>query len=140
MVRNQKRVSRYPRRSAAGITKFRYQLIQMRIKSVCQSVRFPKLAEVEKEEVKEEKEVSEPEKKGPKPTDWRWGPAQYWYDMLELPEEVPDYDYGLKIRNKEGQRRTSRRPPCRVQAGCSRAKHLPWPRTRSSFPRMLSTW
>ena len=70
----------------------------------CQSVRFHKLAEVEKEEVKEEKEVSEPEKKGPKPTDWRWGPAQYWYDMLELPEEVPDYDYGLKIRNKEEQR------------------------------------
>ena len=69
----------------------------------CQSVRFHKPAEVEKEEVKEENETKEPEKKGPKPTDWRWGPAQYWYDMLELPEEVPDYDYGLTIRSKEEQ-------------------------------------
>ena len=42
-------------------------------------------------------------RKGPKPTDWRWGPAQFWYDMLELPEEVPDYDYGLKVRNSEEQ-------------------------------------
>ena len=70
----------------------------------CQSVRFHKPAEVEKKEVKEEKEEKEPEKKGPKPTDWRWGPAQYWYDMLELPEDVPDYDYGLKIRSKEEQK------------------------------------
>ena len=70
----------------------------------CQSVRFHKPPEVEKEEVKEEKEQQEPEKKGPKPTDWRWGPAQYWYDMLELPEEVPDYDYGLKIRSTEEQK------------------------------------
>jgi len=35
-------------------------------------------------------------KKGPKPTDWRWGPAQYWYDMVELPPDIDDYDYGLK--------------------------------------------
>jgi hypothetical protein len=25
------------------------------------------------------------------------------YDMLELPEECPDYDYGLKVRSKEQQ-------------------------------------
>ena len=70
----------------------------------CQSVRFHKPAEVEKEEVMEEEEKKTPEKKGPKPTDWRWGPAQYWYDMLELPEELPDYDYGLKIRSSEEQK------------------------------------
>ena len=29
------------------------------------------------------------------------GPAQYWYDMLDLPEEVPDYDYGLKVQEAE---------------------------------------
>ena len=42
-------------------------------------------------------------KKGPRPTDWRWGPAQYWYDMLELPEDCPDYDYGLRVVGKEEQ-------------------------------------
>ena len=42
-------------------------------------------------------------KKGPQPTDWRWGPAQYWYDMLELPEDCPDYDYGLMVVGKEEQ-------------------------------------
>ena len=28
--------------------------------------------------------------------DWRHGPAQYWYDMLGLPEKIPEFDYGLK--------------------------------------------
>ena len=35
--------------------------------------------------------------KGPKSTDWRQGPAQYWYDMLNLPEKVEDFDYNLKL-------------------------------------------
>ena len=26
----------------------------------------------------------------------RWGPAQFWYDMLELPEDCANYDYGLR--------------------------------------------
>ena len=69
----------------------------------CQSVRFHKPAVVEEEKKPEVKEPVEPEKKGPKPTDWRWGPAQYWYDMLELPEDCPNYDYGLKIRSNEEQ-------------------------------------
>ena len=93
----------------------------------CQSVRFHKPAEVEKEEVKEEKEVSEPEKKGPKPTDWRWGPAQYWYDMLELPEEVPDYDCGLKIRIKEQQSRwTARWPASATPPSTARRRRTSW--------------
>jgi len=69
----------------------------------CQSVRFHKAAVIEKPKEEEAVEQKEPEKKGPKPTDWRWGPAQFWYDMLELPEEVPDYDYGLKVRSSEEQ-------------------------------------
>ena len=56
------------------------------------------------EEVKDEKEQVQQEKKGPKQSDWRWGPAQYWYDMLELPEDVSEYDYGLKVRSAEEQR------------------------------------
>ncbi|XP_059084202.1 transcription initiation factor TFIID subunit 1-like [Tigriopus californicus] len=41
-------------------------------------------------------EGREKESKGPKATDWRWGPAQYWYDILGVPDNVEDYDYGLK--------------------------------------------
>ena len=43
------------------------------------------------------KDQSDIESKGPKPTDWRHGPAQYWYDMLNLPEKVDDFDYNLKL-------------------------------------------
>ncbi|CAG2166654.1 unnamed protein product [Oppiella nova] len=32
--------------------------------------------------------------------DWRNGPAKYWYDLMGLPEDCQDYDYGLKVRNK----------------------------------------
>ena len=52
--------------------------------------------EIEKKEegLKEGEEKNE--KRGPKASDWRWGPAQYWYDMLNLPENVEEYDYGLQ--------------------------------------------
>ncbi len=51
-----------------------------------------------KEEAKDGKrgEEQEEERRGPRSTDWRFGPAQYWYDMLGLPEQVENYDYGLK--------------------------------------------
>ena len=59
------------------------------------SVRFHRPAD-QKSKEEEEKEERESESKGPKATDWRWGPAQYWYDMLGLPDAVENYDYGLK--------------------------------------------
>merc|ERR1719188_1868910 len=62
-----------------------------------QAVRFHKWAsEQKKSEGEEESAEKKEEKKGPRSTDWRWGPAQYWYDMLKLPEAPEDYDYGLK--------------------------------------------
>ena len=68
------------------------------------SSRFHKPQEIKTEVVaKNGEEAKEPVKKGPQPTDWRWGPAQYWYDMLELPEDCPDYDYGLRVVGKEEQ-------------------------------------
>ena len=39
-------------------------------------VRFHKPKEQKME--KEETDERDAERKGPKPTDWRWGPAQYW--------------------------------------------------------------
>lgn len=35
---------------------------------------------------------------GPKDADWRFGPAQLWYDMLDVPETGEGFDYGLKTK------------------------------------------
>ena len=68
------------------------------------TVRFHRPQAAKKEEASRDgEETKEPVKKGPKPTDWRWGPAQFWYDMLELPEDCADYDYGLRVIGAEEQ-------------------------------------
>ncbi|PNF40467.1 hypothetical protein B7P43_G14346 [Cryptotermes secundus] len=36
----------------------------------------------------------------PKVADWRFGPAQVWYDMLEVPETGEGFNYGFKLRDK----------------------------------------
>lgn len=33
---------------------------------------------------------------GPKVADWRFGPAQLWYDMLNVPDTGDGFDYGFK--------------------------------------------
>ncbi|EFN79615.1 transcription initiation factor TFIID subunit 1 [Harpegnathos saltator] len=38
---------------------------------------------------------------GPKVADWRFGPAQLWYDMLEVPETGDGFNYGFKLVEKE---------------------------------------
>lgn len=37
---------------------------------------------------------------GPKVADWRFGPAQLWYDMLEVPETGDGFNYGFKMVEK----------------------------------------
>ncbi|XP_015602536.1 transcription initiation factor TFIID subunit 1 isoform X2 [Cephus cinctus] len=37
---------------------------------------------------------------GPKVADWRFGPAQIWYDMLEVPETGDGFNYGFKLIEK----------------------------------------
>lgn len=37
---------------------------------------------------------------GPKVADWRFGPAQLWYDMLEVPETGDGFNYGFKMNEK----------------------------------------
>ena len=36
----------------------------------------------------------------PKVADWRFGPAQVWYDMLEVPETGDGFNYGFKLKDK----------------------------------------
>lgn len=38
---------------------------------------------------------------GPLVADWRFGPAQIWYDMLGVPETGDGFDYGFKVTEKE---------------------------------------
>ncbi|KAK7790672.1 hypothetical protein R5R35_002446 [Gryllus longicercus] len=37
---------------------------------------------------------------GPKVADWRFGPAQVWYDMLEVPETGEGFNYGFKVKDE----------------------------------------
>lgn len=45
-------------------------------------------------------DVNEADDNGPKVADWRFGPAQVWYDMLEVPETGEGFNYGFKIKEK----------------------------------------
>ncbi|KAF2894065.1 hypothetical protein ILUMI_12106 [Ignelater luminosus] len=47
------------------------------------------------------KETTAKDDTGPKVADWRFGPAQIWYDMLEVPETGDNFDYGFKIAEKK---------------------------------------
>lgn len=38
---------------------------------------------------------------GPKVADWRFGPAQIWYDILEVPETGEGFNYGFKLAEKQ---------------------------------------
>ena len=33
----------------------------------------------------------------PKATDWRFGPAQLWYDMIDVPVDAESCNYGFKL-------------------------------------------
>ncbi|XP_054610568.1 transcription initiation factor TFIID subunit 1 isoform X2 [Dunckerocampus dactyliophorus] len=37
----------------------------------------------------------------PKVAEWRYGPAQLWYDMIGVPEDGSNFNYGLKLKEKE---------------------------------------
>lgn len=45
-------------------------------------------------------ESSPKDDSGPKVADWRFGPAQIWYDMLEVPETGEGFNYGFKLKEK----------------------------------------
>lgn len=35
----------------------------------------------------------------PKVAEWRYGPAQLWYDMLGVSEDGSNFNYGFKLRD-----------------------------------------
>lgn len=54
----------------------------------------------DKEEVEKVGKGGENGDMGPKVADWRFGPAQIWYDILEVPETGEGFNYGFKISEK----------------------------------------
>uniref|UniRef100_A0A182J0C7 Transcription initiation factor TFIID subunit 1 n=1 Tax=Anopheles atroparvus TaxID=41427 RepID=A0A182J0C7_ANOAO len=57
--------------------------------------RFASHAADEEKEVKDKEADSKGDSK-PKVADWRYGPAQSWYDMLDVPDTGEDFNYGFK--------------------------------------------
>ncbi|XP_050820845.1 transcription initiation factor TFIID subunit 1 isoform X3 [Gopherus flavomarginatus] len=43
----------------------------------------------------------------PKVSEWRYGPAQLWYDMLGIPEDGSGFDYGFKLKEHAREKETS---------------------------------
>ncbi|XP_067404031.1 transcription initiation factor TFIID subunit 1 isoform X5 [Emydura macquarii macquarii] len=43
----------------------------------------------------------------PKVAEWRYGPAQLWYDMLGIPEDGSGFDYGFKLKEQVREQETS---------------------------------
>lgn len=37
----------------------------------------------------------------PKVAEWRYGPAQLWYDMLGVPEDGSNFNYGFKLKEQQ---------------------------------------
>lgn len=37
----------------------------------------------------------------PKVAEWRYGPAQLWYDMLGVPEDGSNFNYGFKLKEEQ---------------------------------------
>ena len=65
-----------------------------------QAIRFHRPFQAKKTETESGHEKKAEESKRPQSTDWRYGPAQYWYDMLGVPDKCKDFDYGLKDAEK----------------------------------------
>lgn len=61
--------------------------------------KFLKPVELQNESNKEDAEKKD--ESGPKAADWRFGPAQIWYDMLEVPESGDGFTYGFKMRDEK---------------------------------------
>lgn len=52
----------------------------------------------DKEETKDDGSGNDQKSKAA--ADWRFGPAQIWYDMLDVPESGEGFNYGFKLKDK----------------------------------------
>lgn len=59
------------------------------------------LRQVSDETNDEPNDTGDPNDKKPKIADWRYGPAQMWYDLLDVPESGEGFNYGFKMRDAQ---------------------------------------
>ncbi|XP_013119085.1 transcription initiation factor TFIID subunit 1 isoform X2 [Stomoxys calcitrans] len=52
------------------------------------------------EDVKQVPDSGENSENKPKIADWRYGPAQIWYDMLDVPDSGDGFNYGFKVKQE----------------------------------------
>lgn len=65
------------------------------------------LKPIEANEASNKQETTPKDDSGPKVADWRFGPAQIWYDMLEVPETGEGFNYGFKLKEKVSRIKTN---------------------------------
>ncbi|XP_072931963.1 transcription initiation factor TFIID subunit 1 [Epargyreus clarus] len=58
----------------------------------------------------------------PTPAHWRFGPAQAWYDMLNVPESGEGFDYGFKLKAPSPEREEKPKEP-EVEASTERQEN-----------------
>ncbi|XP_024921771.1 transcription initiation factor TFIID subunit 1 [Cynoglossus semilaevis] len=46
----------------------------------------------------------------PRVAEWRYGPAQLWYDMLGIPEDGSNFNYGFKLKEKSSSEEPAQEP------------------------------
>lgn len=56
---------------------------------------------VEQQSESNKEDAEKRDESGPKAADWRFGPAQIWYDMLEVPETGDGFNYGFKVKDEK---------------------------------------
>ncbi|KAH1004133.1 transcription initiation factor TFIID subunit 1 isoform X2 [Dendroctonus ponderosae] len=61
--------------------------------------KFLKPVEQQSESNKDDSEKKD--ESGPKAADWRFGPSQIWYDMLDVPETGDGFNYGFKLKEEK---------------------------------------
>ncbi|KAH8381371.1 hypothetical protein KR093_003697 [Drosophila rubida] len=70
------------------------------------------LSDVNSEDVRQEgPDNGDNNDQKPKVADWRYGPAQIWYDMLEVPDSGEGFNYGFKTKASNGQNKYSVESP-----------------------------
>jgi transcription initiation factor TFIID subunit 1 len=72
-------------------------------KEMCASDDEDKLLSEKTNEEKEQKQEdnNNSDQKSKAAADWRFGPAQIWYDMLDVPESGENFNYGFKMKDKK---------------------------------------
>lgn len=79
--------------------------------SQCQPDDEEKLLKPVQDEAQEGKqEQGENNDMGPHVADWRFGPAHFWYDMLDVPETGEGFNYGFRLVEKSGHEETKKNP------------------------------